>query len=90
MKIIRNDYIFARLMAVAELDTRNDIEFRLWKCLFDDNGDILDDDIPVLSGGLDGIVVTPNQIAFHDIGSIVGGVLKDNSFVIRRGYEKQN
>lgn len=84
MKIIRNNYIFARLMAVSELDTRNDIEFRLWKCLFDDNGDILDDDIPVLAGGLDRIIVTPNQIAFHDIGSNVGGKLKDNSFIIRR------
>ena len=90
MKIIRNNYIFARLMAVSELDTKNDIDVRLWKCLFDSNGDILDDDIPILAGGLDRIVVTKNQIVFNDIGSSVGGVLKDNSFVIRRGYEKQN
>ena len=84
MKIIRNDYIFARLMAVTELDIKNDIDVRLWKCLFDSNGDILDDDIPILAGGLDRIVVTKNQIVFNDIGSIVGGVLKDNSFIIRR------
>lgn len=84
MKIIRNDYIFARLMAVSELDTKNDIDVRLWKCLFDSNGDILDDDIPILAGGLDRIVVKKNQIVFNDIGSNVGGVLKDNSFIIRR------
>lgn len=80
MKIIKNNYIFARLMAVYELDTREDIEWRLWKCLFDDNGDIEDNDIPILAGGLDHITVTKNQVVFHDIGC--NG--KDNSFVIRR------
>ena len=89
MKVIKNNRIFDRLMAINELDIREDVNIRLWKCLFDNNGDILDNNIPVLSGGLDSIKVTKNQVCFHDIGSSVGGKLRDNSFIIRRSLNKK-
>lgn len=88
MKVIKNNRIFDRLMSTYELDIREDIDIRLWNCLFDNNGDILDNNIPVLSGGLDRIVVDDNQVTFHDIGSSVGGKLRDNSFIIRRNLKK--
>lgn len=45
-------------------------------------------EVQELSGGLDHVTVTPNQITFHDIGVSRGGKLYDSTFTLRRRKKK--
>jgi hypothetical protein len=58
------------------------VENPCWRTLFDADFCPKNPNIPVLAGGLDHISKTKKYFTFHDIGCIVGGVLKDNSFRI--------
>ena len=69
MKVVRNTKLFEEL--ISNQDT--------WDTLFDWNGDIKDDRIPIFLGGLDYIEINPRGVYFYDIG--FDG--RKHSFVIR-------
>ena len=68
MKKIRDPKLFKELSKSEDL----------WKCLFDSDGRLKNNEIPYLKGGLDHIETKKKGYYFHDIGS--NG--KTNSFAI--------
>ena len=75
MKILRNSELYRKLRGLPTQD-----EDKLWSALFKGGGgELVDEKIPFLSGGLDHIEIGPNSYTFHDRG--VQGK-KDNTFRI--------
>ena len=66
MKIIKNPKLFNELKKIAWLS--NFDNGKIWEGLFkDDVGTLKDERIPILSEGLDHIVLTPKSVRFIDI-----------------------
>jgi len=70
MKIIRDTKLFKELKKSENK----------WKCLFTENFELKNTEIPFFASELDHIEETKKQFVFHDRGS--NG--KDNSFIIRK------
>lgn len=80
MMVIQNTWLFNRVMKSEDK----------WKVLFTEDFELIDENIPILAGGLDHIVVKENEIQYHDIGCETGSGYRDNSFTLRKDLVKGN